>query len=227
MEKSKVIEKLFIDILTYLYLLLPLIYLFQKRKKRDATILAVYGLVFFLLLVFFYHIPEKLNPIYNTVFTFLEYSFFTSLFYLNLSNKRYKRIILILSSLFATFQVIHLFFFQNYRMDSVPIGVESILIFIYIFFFFLENLNNTKQEFIYNHHCFWISVGLLVYLGGSFFINILADTLSNEEVVKYWFLNYIADIFKTLLFSISLILVSKKKNALSSRSQNIPYLDLI
>jgi len=114
-------------------------------------------------------------------------------------------------------------------MDSVPIGVESILIFIYIFIFFIENLNNPKHGFIYNHHCFWISVGILLYLGGSFFINILANVFSYQELEKYWFLSHLADTIKTILFSISFILLSKNhyNKPLSQKSASLPNLDMI
>jgi len=137
------------------------------------------------LLFFFYDDPKDLRKFYNSFFTFLEYSFFTSLFYFNIQNKKFRKIIILLSSLFLVFQVTHYFVIDNYRIDSIPIGVESILIFIYIFLFFLENLNLPNQGFIYLHHCFWIAVGLLIYLGGSFFINILANTLNREDFDKY------------------------------------------
>src|SRR4029450_11701183 len=110
-----------------------------------------------------------------------------------------------LTILFLLFQVMHYLFINNIRIDSIAIGVESILIFVYIFFFFMDNLNSPKDGFIYANHTFWISVGLLIYLGGSFFINILANSLSKEEFDKYWYLNYIADIVKTVFFATALI----------------------
>jgi hypothetical protein len=116
---------------------------------------------------------------------------------------------------------------DNYRIDSIPIGVESILLFVYIFLFFLENMKNPKEEFIYSHYCFWISVGLLIYLGGTFFINILANSLSKEEFDKYWYLNYIADTVKTFLFAIALILSSKPSKQKFKQEKSIPYLDMI
>ena len=111
-------------------------------------------------------------------------------------------------------------------MDSIPIGVESILIFIYITLFFADILKSLKQDFIYNHYCFWISVALLIYLGGSFFMNILANSLTANELSKYWHLTYICDVVKTILFAISLLLISKKVDVKQS-TKNIPYLDLI
>ena len=122
----------------------------------------------------------------------------------------------------------YIFTFEKGKVDSISIGVESILVFIYIFLFFLENLNNPKEKYIYSHHCFWISVGILVYLGGSFFINILANIFNKEEFDKYWYLNFIADTIKTFLFAVALLFIAKEsKNKQKTKAPNVPYLDLI
>jgi hypothetical protein len=134
---------------------------------------------------------------------------------------------MVLTILFLLFQVMHYLFINNVRIDSIAIGVESILIFVYIFFFFMDNLNSPKDGFIYTNHTFWISVGLLIYLGGSFFINILANSLSKEEFERYWYLNYIADTVKTLFFATALIINNKKLDSkIRSKPKTIPYLDL-
>ena len=76
--------------------------------------------------------------------------------------------------------------------------------------------------------CFWISLGLLFYLGGSFFINILADSFTDEEWAKYWYLNYIADTVKTLFFAVAFIIYSSNsKKTIQSKSSSVPYLDMI
>ncbi|MCX6319289.1 MAG: hypothetical protein NTW29_18580 [Bacteroidetes bacterium] len=222
------LEKLFEHINTYLYLLLPFLFLIVKSRKRDNWILTTYGIVFFLLLFFYYDIPKSIISIaYQPFYTTVEYLFFASLFYLNLETKRYKKAILIFSSLFIIFQFCYILFIEKKRLDSIPIGIESILIFLFIIFFFIESINSTKGMFIYTNHCFWIAVGLLFYLGGSFFLNILGSTLSSEEFQKYWFFNYIADSIKTLFFALAFILVAyQKENESERKLENIPFLDM-
>ncbi len=229
MEKSKVIEKLFTHIVIYSYLILPLLYLVTKTKKRDAKVLAIYGIVFWVLLFFYQDIPKSIRKTaYQPVYTALEYLFFTALFYYNIANLKYRKLIIALSVSFITFQILYVFLFEKGRVDSIPIGVESILIFIYISLFFLENLKTPSGEYIYNNHCFWISVGLLFYLGGSFFINILANTFSDEEFTKYWYLNFIADTIKTIFFAVAFIfLVKRADDNKNKKAINVPYLDLI
>lgn len=226
MEKSKVIEKLFEHINTYAYLILPLLFLIVKNKKRDGKILALYGLVFWSLLFFYYDIPKAFIKVaYQPVYTSLEYIFFTLLFYYNLESPKFKKIILYSSILFILFQITYVLFIEKNRVDSIPIGVESILIFIYIFFFFYENFNNQKGMYIYSNHCFWICLGLLLYLGGSFFLNLLANTFSDEEFKKYWFLNFIADTAKTILFAFSFLFLVRNQS--KEKVINVPYLDMI
>ncbi|HMK25997.1 MAG TPA: hypothetical protein VK483_08215 [Chitinophagaceae bacterium] len=230
MEKSKIIEKLFEHIVIYSYLILPLLFVITKTKKRDGMILAIYGLVFWLLLFFYYDIPKEFRkPVYQPIYTSLEYLFFASLFYFNMESLKFKKLIIGLSVLFIIFQGVYVIVFEKNRVDSISIGVESILIFVYIFLFFFENLTNlTSEIYIYSNHCFWISLGLLFYLGGSFFINILADSFTDEEWTKYWYLNYIADTVKTLFFAVAFIIYSSnsKKN-IQSKSSSVPYLDMI
>ena len=162
------------------------------------------------------------------MYTFLEYLSFASIFYLILKNKAYKKTIFILTFFFTVFEIGHYLLIKNGRTDSIAIGVESILIFVYIFLFFLESLNNPKGEFIYYTHGFWIAIGLLIYLGGAFFINLLANSISKEEFDKYWYLNYIADTVKTLFFAIGLlVLASKTKKKAMQNSSSFPNLDMI
>lgn len=131
-----------------------------------------------------------------------------------------------LSFVFVAFLISHHLFIVNRRIDSIAIGVESILIFVYIFFFFFEMINKQNGGFIYEHHCFWISVGLLIYLGGSFFINILANVLTIEEFGKYWYFTFIADTIKTLFFAVALIILSKKSDQRKPDSNSVPFLDM-
>lgn len=227
MEKSKVIEKLFTYVVTYSYLILPVLFIITRPKRRESQILALYGIVFFFLLFLFKYIHSDYWNIYNSTYTFLEYSFFSSLFYLNFTTKKFKRLIVYFSIAFYVFQIIHFLTIDNYRIDSVPIGVESILIFIYIFLFLYENIKSPKQDFVYNDFLFWISVGLLIYLGGSFFVNILANSMTPEEFDKYWYLNFIADTVKTLFFAGAMILLTKSSSKSSNKDSRIPFLDMI
>ncbi len=90
-------EKLFLHIDTFVYLSLPILFFILNVKKKDGYVLAAYGLTFFLLLFTFDFIPVHLNKLYNTTYTFFEYTFFAFLFYINFSSPEKKRLVIFFS----------------------------------------------------------------------------------------------------------------------------------
>ncbi len=111
-------------------------------------------------------------------------------------------------------------------MDSIPVGIETVLIFVYIIFFFYQNFRNNYEQYIYNHHCFWLSVGMMIYLGGTFFFNLLGNYIASSDIDKYWFLTHIADIIKNLFFCVAILVYSRShiKEKRYNHS-SVPHLD--
>jgi hypothetical protein len=167
------------------------------------------------------NLPQKITfPVY----TLLEYFFFTILIFQQLKLKRQKIIVIILSISFFIFQVLSYFFAPKKNLDSIPIGIETILVFVFIFFFLYEQLRDVKDIPIYDHYFFWVSIGLFIYLGGSFFIYLLADSVTAKEILRYWFFTYIVEIIKNLLFVTAILIYSKNQNKTNS-NQAVPNLD--
>ena len=132
------------------------------------------------------------------------------------------------SVLYFVFQVIYLFTIKFDRLDTIPIGIETILIFIYIFFFFYEFARSTNGSYIYNHYCFWIAVGILIYLGGSFFFFILIEYLSKEQSESFGNLTYLAEIIKNILFGLAILVYTRHPYESSKKNtKSIPFLDII
>lgn len=219
------------NLLTYTYLLLPLCALFYRKKSKDYLILLIasYGLIAFLFL-FFDHPPVKYRKLYAFSYTFIEYTFFAAMLWLNIQNKIAKTIIVALSISFFIFQcTYYISTSQIQRLDSVPVGIETILLFIYIFIFFYENFKITKATtYIYNNPGFWIAIGILIYLGGAFFLYILANHMEQEEIDRYWDYTYIAEILKNILFITAVFLYrfKTKNDASLGQKSNLPYLDM-
>lgn len=217
-------------IVSYSYLIIPLSFLLFKGKLKDKvpTVLALYGILFCCWLVYYKTSPKDIRKYLQVFYTFLEYAFFTYIFWLNIRNKTVKIFILFASFLFIGFQI----FFVNsttfVRLDSIPIGIETILLFIYIFYFFYEFSRHIKDVFIYNHYTFWIAVGIMLYLGGSFFFYILINSLQSDEVEKFGNMTYVAEIIKNLLFAFSIYMYKKHPvNKIHNLQKNIPNLDMI
>jgi hypothetical protein len=57
---------------------------------------------------------------------------------------------------------------------------------------------------------------MVLYLSGSFFIYIFADSLSREEVHKYWIVTNVLSILKNVFFAIGIIVNSKPPKRLPS-----------
>jgi len=164
----------------------------------------------------------------QSTYTFLEYAFFSYIFWYNLRSKAFKNLILILSILFIVFQIAFVTSTTHRRLDSIPVGIETILVFIYIFYFFYEFSKYIKDTFIYNHYPFWIAVGVMIYLGGSFFFYILINTLNQDEVDKFGTMTYVAEIIKNILFAFSIYLYKKYPvNKILNHPKKIPHLDMI
>lgn len=228
MDKIQIIEKLFYHIVTYSYLILPAVLLISKEKKGVSFFIAIYGAIVCLLLNLFEWLPSlNAQLIYLNSYTLLEYLFFSYLISNSIHLKQLRKLILFFSIGFTIFQVATYFLNSEYRrLDSISVGIETILIFIYIFLFFYDHSKNNKTGYIYNHPTFWISVGILLYLGGSFFFNILANYMTDAEFNNYWHYTYFAEILKNVLFAAAVLITSRHHKLSSINQSQIPYLDI-
>ena len=220
-----------LDIVTYSYLLFPLL-LFSyivKSKDKILLLLACYGLVFFCFIHFDSSIPKDIKKYFQGLYTFLEYFFFTCFIWLNIKSIKFKKFIAIISIGFIIFQIYFVTTTTLLRVDSIPIGIETILVFIYIFYFLFEFSKNSKDVFIYNHYAFWLSFGIMIYLGGSFFLNIFFNHLDKHAKLKFANVSYTTEIIKNILFLISVLVYKKfpSNNLQKQPPKKIPNLDMI
>jgi hypothetical protein len=67
--------------------------------------------------------------------------------------------------------------------------------------------------------------GIVFYLAGSFFFNILANNFTKEQFDKYWYYSYVFDDIKNILFVISMFLFAREhRKKLLKKTE--PYLDI-
>jgi len=217
---------------TYSDLLLPLVWLFATPKDKLAHRLAIYGIVVFILLKFIFDLLSlQLQLIYLDIYTLSEFLFFTALLIGNITSKTLKKVIYLLSTIlvvFLLFQIFSQVFLGNKlrRLDSISVGIETILLFIFIFLFFYDHSRYNKSDLIYNSPIFWVSAGILVYLGGSLFFNILANYMTSDEFNSYWHYTYIAEIIKNILFSYALVYANRQLKSRKTNTAAVPYLDI-
>ena len=135
---------------------------------------------------------------------------------------------IVLSVIFVAFLIVFYSLASIHRIDSIPIGVETILLFIYILFFFHQYFKNMNSD-LYESASFWFVIGILIYLAVTFFFNILANMMEPDYFNKYFFYSYSGDIFKNILFSIAIFQYSRERHSsdLKGNSAKVPYLDMI
>jgi hypothetical protein len=118
--------------------------------------------------------------------------------------------------LFTLFAVFYYLFSCHKIFDSIPIGIEALLIIFFSFYYIYEKINDLESSFIYNIYSFWVALGFMVYLSGSFFIYLFAA--QTKEVIKYWFITDILLVIKDIFFAIAIIV---KARAVKKRIQPI------
>ena len=234
MEQIQIIEKLFYYIVTFSYLLIPISFFVSGSRKKGIIplSLALYAIICccFLFLYDFFKddIRKDLRPYFQTSYTFFEYAIFTLIFWVNIKHKRIRRMIVVASVLFFAFQLFYLLSGQVHRLDTVPIGIETILILTYILYFFYEFSKKLDNFYIYNHYGFWIAVGVLIYLGGSFFFFIEFNLLTKDQRLAFGNMTYLAEIIKNILFSLAIFIYARYSFKNSDRKKpSMPYLDMI
>jgi len=232
-KKEKPLSFSFILQISYLLPLVCFLLFGKKLFRVPPLLLIIYSAAFYLLLTYFEDIKDwvdrfqPLKGVYSNFYTFLEYTFFTLIIFFNISSRSLKKIIIALSIAFVVFQTVYFLTSKFGTLDTLAIGVETILVFGYIICFFYEQFRKQTSVSIYYHPCFWIAVGILIYLGGSFFFYIMANHMTKEEIKKYWEFTYIGEIIKNIFFSLALFLYAKAINEKRVNKKVLPNLDMI
>lgn len=229
MVKTNIIESLFFNILiaSFLFPALGILLNYKNLKTEKVFIVLFIYCIGFMTMLYFDDFLSKYRHAYTTFYTTIEYLVFSYTLWFFIQSKKLKKVIVILSVTFLLFQATHYFIGDFSILDTIPIGVETILIFLQIFFLFYEQFQKATEHF-YITPSFWIVLGLMIYLSGSFFFNILANNVDiRKTIIKYWFFTYIFEIIKNILFLIAIVIYAKKnkKNRLQ-RKTSIPYLDI-
>ena len=226
MAKTKTIEDLFVYIDIYSNLLPFFLYiLFYKQiASKHITVIIAYCLINFLInfLLDGRFLNSFLSQFLYSLFTFFEFILFSLFFYLIIKSKKIKWTIIFANVAFVIFLTIYDLTVQFKGLDSIPIGIETILILLFSFYYLYEQMNNTETLFIYSKYEFWIAIGCMLYLAGSFFIYIFAN--QSQDALTYWYFTNIFSIIKNIMFSIG-VLVCSKSHKNPSQKNLFPHLN--
>lgn len=149
------------------------------------------------------HNNQSYSQVMFSIFTLVEYSFFTSAIYLAIKKKLFKRIVLCGVPVFLTAYILSFVFFAKDTADSVSITVEYSLVIVSALLYFFEEINQPNTTFIYSSFQFWAIVGILIYSTGTFFLYMYSQALSYEEWSKWEIINYVFTWLKNICFIVA------------------------
>ncbi|MFL5788804.1 MAG: hypothetical protein ACJ748_12170 [Flavisolibacter sp.] len=195
--------------------------IYNKKNKKEKILLAItlYCCVDILI--------NCTTQIFSSGYiTYVAYSFFTAFeylvfawcFWLIIENKVFKKAIAIISTLFVLFLIVYYCTTKPRSIDSIPIGLETIIILLYSFYYLYEQMNNTANLFIYNKYQFWIVTGIMIYLSGSFFIYIFANQIDRKLLMRFWFLTNAFYVLKNVFFAIGILIHVKQEKSILPRN---------
>ncbi|MDF2383782.1 hypothetical protein JMG10_20040 [Nostoc ellipsosporum NOK] len=208
--------------------MLAIVWLWNKGTRYFLG-LAIYCCIFFLFNFFFdFFVAYLAEKKYYFVYTLLEYITFSYLLFQNMNSRSVARVVAIISIPLLVFQVFYLVYAQSKLLDSVPIGVYNLFVLGYIFYYFYRVLMSQVSVPLYKQYTFWIAIGILTYLSGTFFFNILINHMPKSQIRPYWFITYIFDIIKNLLFVVAVVIFTRSPQNDNNKpvsTNKTPYLD--
>lgn len=219
--------------------LLPVVafFIYQKNLKSELGIklIVTYSVIFFL--INFLMLNWKVIPILYDVNTLIEFLLFSGFLFVQLKSKISKYLLRVFAVLFTVCYIGFIIYTKSAAdtssiprnqvvIDSIPIGFETIILLGFSFYFLYESTKDTTTLFIYQTFQFWVILGIVLYLAGSFFIYIFSNYLSGSEVRKYWVITNVFSILRSVFFCIAIVLHSKPtKNNILITDLELTYLN--
>ncbi len=185
-------------------------------QKEKTFIKAILGFYFFYSIVsdlFIHRLSLKyLNSEFYSfrVFTIIEFISLSAVLFILLHSYVFKRILLVASSLFFAALIVDLLTNSVANFDSIPTGVESILILFYCILLLYESISEGKPLFSFS---VFFAVSLIIFFSGTFFLFIMSqNNFENEEFSQlYDYIVAISKILMTLIMSIGLLANTQSK----------------
>jgi uncharacterized membrane protein YgdD (TMEM256/DUF423 family) len=187
------------------------LFFFSKKKQGGLWYLAFYLFYSMLTDLVLNKLSLKFfdSEIYSyRLFTVIEFIVLSVYLFKELNSDNFKLYIKISSIVFGAFVLFDLITGTLNEFDSIPTGVESILILSSSLLVLYERIIKNEE---YNVSSIWISVGLVLFFSGTFFLFILSESNFNDSAFSetYSFILASFKIISYILFSIGIALENK------------------
>ena len=166
----------------------------KEWKKDDSLrVIFVYCIIYalFEIIGWYYALNHWQNHFLSNTLTYLNLYIWGYYFYTVIFNLNHRKVI----ALIVTISTVIMFWssFTNVNgynyIDSFVHSVSNIAILAMSLLFFYQLLNNLEINNLLNYSHFWISVGVLVYFSGIFFVHVFAEFITfnkDDSVVQFW-----------------------------------------
>lgn len=153
----------------------------------------------------------KGNPTYasSNIFTLIEALFLFEFYKKVIDTKVAGKIITILTLIFVAIWITYFIKSGYIQYLDIVYGLECICIIGLSIFYFFKQISKPDSLYIYAQPRFWIVTAYLIYTAGTLFLFLFQEDLSIEEQKKYFILNSVFLILKTLILSIAMLLKTK------------------
>lgn len=169
----------------------------------------------------FYSIDERFpnsQPAVYAIFTIIEYCFFSFYLYQLLRNGVFKNILIYSSCFFLLIAFYNLYTIISNRqannlIDTIPVSTSALILIIFSILYLFEEIQSPKIGFVYENPAFWVTVGIMIYFSGTFFLFLQYSDLSISDKRNFWTINLICVILKNIFITVSFLLKPNKKSS--------------
>ena len=187
------------------------LFFFIKKKQSGLWLIAFYLFYSMLTDLVLNKLSLKFfdSEIYSyRLFTIVEFTVLSVYLLKEIVSDKFRLFIKLSSLVFGAFVLFDLMTGTLNEFDSIPTGVESILILCSSLLVLYERIIKNEE---YNVSSIWISVGIVLFFSGTFFLFILSESNFNDSAFSETY-SYILASFKIIsyiLFSIGIFLENK------------------
>jgi hypothetical protein len=198
------------SLITFLSELLPFIFCICFLKKINTKCLKAF-FVYTILLAFFStaalcvlnYVHSKTSYLFLVrIYFAVEYAIFIFFFSLLLSNKIFKKIILLSIIPFWIYCIYNFFVSKPDTFNNYPALIEFSVFILVIIYYFYEKMRVVSSVPLLKSISFWLCVGLFIYFTGNLFFLLFVTSATDKELLKQMFLIYsLVTITKNIILS--------------------------
>ncbi len=210
--------KLFLYIVTLIPLLPLLFFLLFKRKSEEKAVWVIFFYILYCaineFISFYLQSINSYSILYLfSIFTIVELTFISFYFYLLIKDKLLTRKAIIFSWIgFIIYGIANIIYSKEMEAwDSIPMGIESLIILILSSYYLFIKIKRTNNLSFYTNFHFWVAVTFLLYFSGTFFLNIMAESMRRnpEYQMLYFGINIGFNILKNVLLAVAMTMKLK------------------